>query len=159
MTKTLDQIDEKIVMLLRDDARMPLVTLAKRIGLSRSATQERLRRLEANGTIAGYTIRFKAPDDTAVRVWMLIEFEPSILCVDVVPPLMRHPEIRMCHSLSGKPDLIVLAELTSHERIMALRESIAGIPGIATVQTAPMLKAHFDASTGEVSDVVAAAAA
>jgi Lrp/AsnC family transcriptional regulator, leucine-responsive regulatory protein len=154
MTKTLDRIDEIIIRTLRDNARTPLVSIARTAGLSRSATQERLRRLETGGHIAGYTIRYFEPDDATVRVWMFLEFDPGKLCADIVPSLMKHNEIRLCHSLSGKPDLVLLTELSSNQDIMALRESIAAIPGIASVHTAPMLKAHFDARTGEVSDIL-----
>jgi DNA-binding Lrp family transcriptional regulator len=155
MTKQLDKIDENILRTLRDDARTPIVALAKTIGLSRSATQERLQRLEKSGAIAGYTIRFREREASEVRVWMFLNFSAGIICADIVPKLMRHTEIRLCHSLSGKPDLTLLAHLPNHEAIMPLREAIAQIPGIADVHTAPVLKAHFDAWTGEVSDVFA----
>ena len=155
MAKKLDQIDENILRTLRDNARTPIVTLAKAIGLSRSATQERLARLEKSGTIAGYTIRFRELEESEIRVWMFLNFNTGIICADIVPKLMQHTEIRLCHSLSGKPDLTLLAYLPSHGAIMPLREAISQIPGIADVHTAPVLKAHFDAWTGEVSDVFA----
>ncbi len=155
MKVKLDPTDENIVRILRDNARTPMVALAKRIGLSRSATQERLRRLEASGTIAGYTIRFRVAERDDVRVWMFVTFEAGKLCGDIVPSILRNVEIRLCNSLSGKPDLVLLAQLSSHSEIMALREKIAAIDGVAEVVTAPMLKAHFDAMSGEVSDLVA----
>lgn len=157
MTKQPDATDEKIMLALRDNARTPMVALARTVGLSRSATQERLARLERSGTIAGYTIRYRAPDASEVRVWMFLTFFQGIICKDIVPSLLRHPEIRLCHSLSGKPDLTLLAHLATHEAIMDLREAIAAIPGVAEVTTCPVLKGHFDAWSGEVSDVVQAA--
>ncbi len=53
-----------------------------------------------------------------VALWLFIAFKAGIPCAQVVPQLLKHNEIRLCNSLTGKPDLI---------------------------QTAPMLKAHFDA--------------
>jgi Lrp/AsnC family transcriptional regulator, leucine-responsive regulatory protein len=157
MTKRLDRIDNLIVVTLRENARTPIVALARTIGLSRSATQERLARLEKSGVIAGYTIRTAQPEACDVRVWMFLTFHPGVICKDIVPSLMRHPEIRLCHSLSGKPDLTLLAHFPDHESIMDLREAIAQIPGMADVHTAPVLKGHFDAWSNEVSDVVMAA--
>ena len=89
MAKKLDQIDENILRTLRDNARTPIVTLAKAIGLSRSATQERLARLEKSGTIAGYTIRFRELEESEIRVWMFLNFNRSILlkpCGWVIQP-------------------------------------------------------------------------
>jgi DNA-binding Lrp family transcriptional regulator len=155
MAKILDEIDERIIRILRANARTPLVAIAKQAGLSRSATQERLRRLETSGPIAGYTVRYVEASAQTVRVWLFIEFAAGSLCVDVVPQLLKLNALRLCHSLSGKPDLLVLAELPNQAAIMDLREAIAGIKGVASVQTAPMLKAHFDTRTGEVSDLLA----
>ena len=53
MTKRLDAKDRGLLSLLRTNARLPVVALAKALGLSRSATQERLQRLESGGTIQG----------------------------------------------------------------------------------------------------------
>lgn len=47
--KTLDDTDRKLIALLQDNARLPTVALAKAVGLSRSAVQERVQRLEAAG--------------------------------------------------------------------------------------------------------------
>jgi Lrp/AsnC family leucine-responsive transcriptional regulator len=58
-----DSIDERILGLLRGDARLPVATVAKEVGLSRPAVAERIRQLEVAGLIRGYT----AVVDPAVR--------------------------------------------------------------------------------------------
>ena len=55
--KTLDATDRKLIALLQDNARLSTVALAKAVGLSRSAVQERVHRLESAGVIAQYTVR------------------------------------------------------------------------------------------------------
>ena len=57
MARKLDQTDQQILTLLAENARQSVKELARRIGLSRSAAQERLARLERDGVLAGYTIR------------------------------------------------------------------------------------------------------
>lgn len=52
----MDEKDRLIIGNLREDARMPVSELAKRVGLSGPSTSERMRRLESNGFIAGYTV-------------------------------------------------------------------------------------------------------
>jgi Lrp/AsnC family transcriptional regulator, leucine-responsive regulatory protein len=54
--QALDDKDEALLLALERDARASVVALAREIGLSRSATQERLGRLERSGAIAGYTV-------------------------------------------------------------------------------------------------------
>ena len=53
----IDETDRQLLALLRRNARMPLVALARAVRLSRSAVQGRLARLERSGAIGGYTIR------------------------------------------------------------------------------------------------------
>ena len=49
--------DLKLVALLRANAREPTASLARKLGLARSTVQERIARLEREGTIKGYTVR------------------------------------------------------------------------------------------------------
>ncbi len=51
--RTIDDIDRLLISLLSANARQPAALLARRLGLSRSAVQERLKRLERDGVIAG----------------------------------------------------------------------------------------------------------
>ncbi|NYH25366.1 DNA-binding Lrp family transcriptional regulator [Paraburkholderia bryophila] len=53
----LDDVDRQLLSLLRDDARMSVVALAKQLRISRATVQNRLTRLEQNGVIVGYTVR------------------------------------------------------------------------------------------------------
>jgi DNA-binding Lrp family transcriptional regulator len=52
----MDEKDRLIVRLLREDARMPVSELSKRVGLSGPSTGDRMRRLEANGIISRFTV-------------------------------------------------------------------------------------------------------
>lgn len=147
MTKTLDATDKKIIALLRENARLPLVALAKKIGLSRSSTQERLRRLEQHNVIAGYTVQFGPSRESPTRAWLILRFQDGFRCADVVPHVLQRPEVRLCHSLAGQIDLLILVEAASISGVSDARESIAGIKGVAEVQSAPVLVEHFDYST------------
>ena len=66
---TLDDVDRQLIALLRDNARLPVVALAKELRVARATVQNRLTRLEKNGVIVGYTVRLAggrtAPDPRA----------------------------------------------------------------------------------------------
>lgn len=147
MTKTLDATDNKIIALLRENARLPLVALAKKIGLSRSSTQERLKRLEQHNVIAGYTVQFGPSRESPTRAWLNLRFQEGYRCVDIVPHVLQRPEVRLCHSLAGQIDLLILVESHSISGVSEVRESIAGIKGVADVVSAPVLVEHYDYST------------
>lgn len=141
MNKKLDARDEQIVALLRANARLPLATLAKKIHLSRSATQERLARLQSSGVITGYTVQLGA--DAASRAWLMLRYKPGTQCAALAPQMQKLREVRVCHSLAGAVDMLLLIEAESAEALTAVRQKIAAIDGIAEVTTAPVMKVHF----------------
>lgn len=147
MAKTLDAIDRQLLALLQDNARRPTVALAKAVGLSRSAVQERLRRLETGGVIAQYTLRLGAPDD-ALRAFLVMRHADGFSCDDVVPQLAALPEVRRCDSLAGDNDLLVQVEVRSPGALADLRERILALKGVDDVTTWPVLRTLLDRSAG-----------
>jgi DNA-binding Lrp family transcriptional regulator len=145
MDAALDDRDRHILALLQDDARMPLVAIAKAVGLSRSAAQERLRRLERTGVIARYTVRLsEGSTPPRLSAWLSIRFAPGGSCATVVPLLSPMPEIRLLHSVAGPVDLLALAEAPSMDRLSALRDAVMALPGVAAVETAVVMADHLD---------------
>ena len=55
----MDDTDHRLIALLRQDARLPLAALAAKLGVSRGTVANRLRRLEDDGVVVGYTVRLR----------------------------------------------------------------------------------------------------
>jgi Lrp/AsnC family leucine-responsive transcriptional regulator len=136
--KTLDAIDRRLIALLQDDARTPVVALARAVSLSRSAVQERLQRLERDGTIAQYTLRLGA--EGGLQAWLMLRYADGFSCDDVMPTLQAWPQVRLCHSLAGEIDLLVLVHAASPAELADLRERAMALKGVDDVTTAPVLR-------------------
>lgn len=75
---TLDDVDRQLIALLRDNARLPVVALAKALRVARATVQNRLTRLEKNGVIVGYTVRLKpAAERHRIRALMSIAVQAT----------------------------------------------------------------------------------
>ncbi len=131
----LDEKDSILVAALRRNARESLVGLARSVGLSRSATQERMRRLEREGVIRAYTVELASAHDPAVRAMIAVTFEPGFRCKQVVPRLAGIPEVVACLSLTGSIDLMVNVVCDSNAALSRIREIVASVPGVATATT------------------------
>lgn len=140
----LDEKDRILLGALAANARESLVALARRVGLSRSATQERLRRLERNGTIGGYTVRL-APETTGEGTTALIAvtYRPGAKCEDIVPRLRGVPEIRSCVSLAGSTDLMLRVVCTSTAALEEVRDRLEHLPDVASTRTHVVLATHW----------------
>ncbi|QCI65846.1 Lrp/AsnC family transcriptional regulator [Phreatobacter stygius] len=141
----LDDRDRGLIAALRRNARESLVALARRVGLSRSATQERLRRLERDGVILGYTVRLgQAAEAAPVRALIAVSFTPGRNCDHVVPRLAGIPEILACQSLAGAIDLMLTVDCASTVALDQVRQAIASTSGVADATTHLVLRSHFD---------------
>lgn len=141
--KPLDATDRKLIALLQDNARLSTVALAKAVGLSRSAVQERLQRLEAGGVIAQYTVRLGSGGDP-LQAWLLLRYADGFSCDDVMPMLGQLPAVQVCHSVAGDIDLMVLVHAETPGSLADLRERIAGFKGVDDVTTVPVLRVMLD---------------
>lgn len=134
---TLDDKDRLLLAALTRDAREPLVALARRVGLSRSATQGRLARLEKAGVIEGYTVKLGRGVQAGGRVEAVISavLQPGKTCEAVLPHLQGVPQITACRSLAGPVDLMFEVECAGVEELSAVRERVAATPGVAGATT------------------------
>ena len=136
--------DEELIALLRVNAREPVASLARKLGLSRTTVQDRLKRLETSGTIAGYAVKLdREVDKGGMRAFMTISVEPRRQ-VDVARQLSRQPQFETVHSVSGKFDFLALARTTSAEDMDRLVDDIGAIPGITRIETAVILSTKLD---------------
>jgi len=131
----LDKKDQGLLALLRADARMSVVDLAEKLGVSRATVQNRMRRLEENGVILGYTIAMGSAVETpAVRALMLIRAE-SAQEAGVIASLRGDPQVTAVHHTTGRWDLIAEIQtdtLSSFNKIVGALRLIDGIKATET---------------------------
>jgi DNA-binding Lrp family transcriptional regulator len=144
MSASLDDLDRRLLQLLREDARMPTANLARRLQVARSTIQLRLSRLEADGTIAGYTVRL-GPTAAAAEVPALISLVIDVRRIDtVVATIADVPEVRTLHAMSGPVDLIAVVRAPTTGELDAAIDRLARIPGVERVQSSIVLRTPFD---------------
>jgi Lrp/AsnC family transcriptional regulator, leucine-responsive regulatory protein len=136
----MDDKDRLLLSLLRRDARRPIVALARDLGLSRTATQDRLARLQSSGAIAGFTIVDRVAPEAA---YLTIRLAPGGHCRQIMPKLKQVPTVELAHSVTGQVDLIVRVAADTMAAIEAARTAIAAIPGVADVSTHVVLERHL----------------
>jgi DNA-binding Lrp family transcriptional regulator len=133
----MDDKDLAILRMLREEARVPLKTLAARVGLARSSVRERIAKLEDAGTIRGYRAELSMPRE-GVRAILMVRLDntPNPVAVGRVCAMKA---VLRCYSVSGDTDLIVEIEGETMAKLNSARDAIARIPDVADVTTAPIL--------------------
>lgn len=142
MSKELDAKDRQLIHLLAQNARRPLTSLAKAINLSRSATQERLQRLEDSRVIMGYTVRMGMADRKKIEFWLLVKLKPGVTCLQTVPVIKSFTGANEVYALAGDVDLLVHGSADSSDAVSNMRDEIAALATVADVRTYPILAAY-----------------
>lgn len=138
----MDQLDQQLIALLRQDARASVATLAHKLKVSRGTVTNRLTKLEDSGQIVGYTVRLRA--DVAPRqisAWMSIAVEGN-RTREVVGILMGEPGVAGLFDTNGRWDL--LAELRADDlaELAQVLERVRLIKGIGATETSIHLQTY-----------------
>jgi len=139
----IDNLDRALLALLRENARLPVAVLARRLGLARTTVQARLDRLEATGTVQGYTVRLNESLRAPLRATALVSIEPRSAPA-VLSRLESLPGVRTVHTTSGRFDLIVGLEAASTEELDATLDRIGEAKGVRGSESLIHLSTKLD---------------
>ncbi len=140
----MDETDEQLLSLLTQNARSPVASLAKSLGLARSTVQSRLERLERDGVIAGYTLRLgEAARGERIRATALLQIEPMTLPA-VLSRLKALPQVRAAHTASGRFDLIVRLSAPTTAALDRALDAIGDVPGVRSSESLIHLSTRID---------------
>ena len=138
-TITLDRQDAAILAVLAEDGRISITDLARRIGLSKSPTQARLRRLEQSGVILGYRalldpIRLGLDHVAFVEVRLSDTREAALRAFNAA--VARIPEIEQAHMIASHFDYLLKVRTRDMRAYRTfLGETISSLPHVANTST------------------------
>lgn len=136
--------DNRLLNLLRTNARASTAELARQLGVSRSTVQSRIERLERAGVIAGYTVRLAAAADRSrVRAHVLITAAPK-LAQGILAGLGRIDSVRRVHSVSGSFDMIAILEAASVDELDKDIDAIGALDGVERTLSSIILSTRLE---------------
>ncbi|MHA6266950.1 Lrp/AsnC family transcriptional regulator [uncultured Aliiroseovarius sp.] len=144
----MDRLDQKILDVLSGDGRISITDLARRIGLSKSPTQARVRRLEAEGVITGYRadidpIRLGRDHVAFVEVKLSDTRETALRAFNA--QVAQIPEVEECHMLAAHFDYLLKVrthDMRDFRRVLG--EAISSLPHVAQSSTHVVMQAVKD---------------
>ncbi len=140
----MDETDRALIALLSENARLPVATLARRLGLARSTVQARLDRLEERGIIRGYALRLgAAARPEAIDATVLISIEPRATPA-VLARLKSLPQVQVAHTASGRFDMVLQVSARSTSELDRTLDSIGEIDGVKGSESLIHLSTRID---------------
>jgi len=135
-------MDQGLLALLRADARMSVVELAKRLKVSRATIQNRMRKLEVEGIILGYTVAIGPDaDKPAVRALMSISAN-SVTEAEVIASFRGNPHVSAVHHTTGRWDLIAEIQTDSLSSFNKIVGTLRLVDGVTATETSLLLDSY-----------------
>ncbi|NSY38464.1 Lrp/AsnC family transcriptional regulator [Leisingera sp. ANG59] len=138
-----DDTDQRLVTLLRENARRPVAELARHLGLARTTVQARIERLEATGVITGYTLKTSAAARPPLQATVLMSIEPRS-GPEVLARLRSLPGVEVVHTTSGRFDLLAQVVAQSTAELDDTIDSIAEARGVRSSESLIHLATKLD---------------
>lgn len=139
-----DELDLKILALLKDDAKQKYSDMAELLKLSAPAVHARVKKLEQAGIISSYGIEIDAAKiDLKLCAFIRIITE-GVTCGEVHAQLASMPEIEELHSVAGEECLLAKVRCQDSEALSRLLDRARKVHGIRKTITSVVLTTHFD---------------
>jgi DNA-binding Lrp family transcriptional regulator len=136
--------DDELLGLLRLNARESIASLARSLGLSRTTVQDRLRKLERDGSIAGYAVRLgKQQAHAGLSAMVTLAVEPRRQ-IDVAKSIGTIVNVETLYTVSGKYDLIAMVRTPTAELMDDVIDKMTVLEGVTEIETAVILSTKLD---------------
>lgn len=149
-----DRFDLKILKTLTEDGRISVTDLAKQIGLSKSPTQARLRRLESDGVITGYRAMLdpiRLGLDHVAFVEVRLNDTREVALAEFNAAVVKTGEIEQAHMIAANFDYLLkvrTSDMVAYRAVLA--EKISTLPHVAQTSTYMAMQAVKETGLGDV---------
>jgi Lrp/AsnC family transcriptional regulator, leucine-responsive regulatory protein len=143
--RALDDIDHKILALLRENARRTLADVEEHVSLSVAAVKRRIERLERDGVIKGYTTRVDMSGlDEGIEVIMEVYCADRTSPGDIRPSFEHVEEVVSGFTVSGEPDVLLRLRVDSVSHLEDVVERLRRDPNVVRTRTMLVLSTFID---------------
>lgn len=140
--RNMDSTDQQLIALLRQNARAPVAELAQRLRVSRGTVANRIRKLEDEGVLVGYTVLLRPDVETQrITAWMSITVDGN-QTREVIAHLLGEPGVAALHDTNGRWDLLAELRAPNLGELAAVLERVRLIKGIAGTETSIHLQTY-----------------
>lgn len=141
--KMINKHDEKLIALLRTNARSSISDLARGLDVSRSTVQSRLLKLEQSGVITGYSVEFgSAYIEGLVSAHVSIKVRQKLTTQTTIA-LKHIDQISALYAISGEYDMIAIVEAQSLEQLNHILDDVGNLDGVERTNSAVILETKF----------------
>lgn len=137
-----EDLDTSIIKSLKQDARMSVTQMSKDLGVSRVTIDSRIKKMEKNGDITGYTVTLGAEDfSEIVSSWVMFDIvaksEQATIC-----RLLKMPEVTRLFTTNGRWSLAAEIQTETLQEMSLTIAQLRQIPGVRETEASLLLSSR-----------------
>ncbi|MBR2255145.1 MAG: Lrp/AsnC family transcriptional regulator [Candidatus Methanomethylophilaceae archaeon] len=136
----MDNLDKKIIEILKKDSRCPFVEIANQLGVSEGTVRSRVHKLTEDGVIRGFTIKTSSK---SVKALVEIRIDVNTDTQQIAKELAEYEGVTEVFEVTGDQDIIVIVDVESSQMLNDIIESVRRYDNILSTRTRLILKEHF----------------
>ncbi len=141
----LDAKDKQLIALLKLNARTSVTELARHVHLARSTVQERIKRLEDNQVIQGYSVNINKEFTEQACICARVAIKARSPDQNtIIKQLSSLPEVTCCESISGNSDLFIEVQTQTTGQLEYVIDKIGQLKGVEHTESSIVLKRFFN---------------
>jgi len=139
----IDNLDKRILEILRRDSRKPFVEVANQLGVSEGTVRSRVHRMTEEGIIRGFTIKTSSKN---VKALVEIRIDVNADTEAIAKELASYEGVTEVFEVTGDQDIIALVDVESSQRLNDIIEKVRRYDSVLSTRTRLILKEHFGAN-------------
>jgi Lrp/AsnC family leucine-responsive transcriptional regulator len=137
----IDAIDQKILMILQENARTPNAEVARQLGMAASAIFERIKKLEERGVLRAYTAQIDpAALDLSLLAFVSVRTEDAVGTDFTARSLSQRPEVQEVHHVAGEDCYLAKVRVKDTAALSKLMKELGALPGVRATRTTIVLE-------------------
>jgi Lrp/AsnC family transcriptional regulator of lysine biosynthesis len=133
-----DEVDLKILELLKENSRSTYVEIGKNLGLSEGTVRNRIQALTDSGVIKRFTVEVSL--SVGVRALILISVDPQRPTMEISDKVLELPGVEKIYEVTGEYDVVTVVSSSSIEGLNQTIEEIRVIDGVVKTNTVIVLR-------------------
>jgi DNA-binding Lrp family transcriptional regulator len=134
----MDDVDRKIIQILKDDGRAGYIDIGKKIGLSEGAVRKRIKTLTESGVIQKFTVKVGVAE--GAEAIALLSVNPSLPTQEVSKRIQEIPNVETIYEVTGEYDIVVVISGINVVEVNEGIEKIRRVEGIMKTNTMIVLR-------------------
>lgn len=134
----LDEIDRRILEILRENSRVSFITIANELGISEASVRRRVKALVDSGVIRKFTIETSI--ETGIQAFVFVSVDPSRLTGEVASEALSLKGVRTVYEVTGEYDAVILLHVDSIQELNNCIDEIRRIESVKKTNTVIILR-------------------